>query len=69
VKHAKDENVGSLDTINNDVLSHNERADACTEIFITGVSSVRKVARRAKRPVIESIKRVAISILALALAT
>jgi hypothetical protein len=70
---AKNENVLPPDAINDDVITRGEAARPAAEILIAGASDVvrckDKPARKKNRLVIESINRVATSMLPLSLAT
>ena len=66
---AKDKRVLVFDTVNDDIFPHGHAAVSGAEIFIAGTSDIGKAGKHEKRPVMESIKRLAISMLPLSFAT
>ena len=67
--HPEDENVRAFDAIDNDVSPHGKAARADAEILVARASDEGKAGQKREAPVIESISRVATSMLALSLAT
>ena len=65
----ENENVRAFDAIDNDVLPHGTLRDPAPRSSSRARPTYGKLARKEKRPVIESINRVATSMLALSLAT
>jgi hypothetical protein len=69
VCHPENENVRSLDAIDNDEFAHEKLREPAPKSSSRARPTYGKAARKEKRPVIESIRRVATSMLALSLAT
>jgi hypothetical protein len=69
VNYAKNENVISFDAINKNVIACCKTAYSRAELAITRASCVRKTGEKEKRSVMDSISRVATSMLPLSVAT